>query len=282
MIDTNLLYYLIAVYEAGNLTKAAKRLHLSQQALGRSMKKIEDELQVSLFNRTKNKIELNSYGQIAVDYAYKIINQISEMEDTIKTLEKQNRTIAIGSCAPRPLNNLCNIITSLFDTISLTTEINASNDELISGLFNETYQLIILTNKLKDDRVICKLWGKEELYFSLPVDHPLASKETLSFKDIDGETLILYKNIGFWKNLVTSSMPNTHFIIEENRDNFIKLIQRSDFICFSSDLAIKKEGQIENRIIKKINDNDAIIPFYIACLKKNYTKYQTIFDQLDK
>ena len=42
------------------------------------------------------------------------------------------------------------------------------------------------------------------------------------------------------------------------------------------------ERKIENRIIKKINDNDAIIPFYIACLKKNYTKYQTIFDQLDK
>ena len=33
MMNTNLLYYLTAIYETGNLTKAAKRLHLLQQAL---------------------------------------------------------------------------------------------------------------------------------------------------------------------------------------------------------------------------------------------------------
>ena len=55
MIDTCILYYLVAVYENRTLSDAANKLHISQQALGKSIRKLEDELNVSLFNRTKIK-----------------------------------------------------------------------------------------------------------------------------------------------------------------------------------------------------------------------------------
>lgn len=58
MFELNQMEQLIMVAECGTLAGAAKKLHLSQPALSRSMQKLEEELQVPLFNRKKNKIQL--------------------------------------------------------------------------------------------------------------------------------------------------------------------------------------------------------------------------------
>ena len=49
MIETNLLAQFVAFAKAGTLTRAAQDLHTSQPALTRSMKKLEEELEVPLF-----------------------------------------------------------------------------------------------------------------------------------------------------------------------------------------------------------------------------------------
>ena len=51
MIETNLLAQFVAFAKAGTLTRAAQDLHTSQPALTRSMKKLEEELEVPLFVR---------------------------------------------------------------------------------------------------------------------------------------------------------------------------------------------------------------------------------------
>jgi hypothetical protein len=119
-------------------------------------------------------------------------------------------------------------------------------------------------------------WESEELYFSLPSNHVLINKKELSFKDLDGQIMLLYKNIGFWKERVLKHMPHTHFIIENNRHDFLKLLDHSDFVCFTTDLAIE-EGILKNRVIKEISNPEALVPFYICCLEKNNKKYQYLF-----
>lgn len=141
-------------------------------------------------------------------------------------------------------------------------------------------KLLLLQRNLTIKRLSVKLWGSEELYFLLPAGHPLATRKILSFKDMDGETLILYKKIGFWKNLVTQLMPNTHFIIIEDRENFRKLLEHSDMIAFTTDLAIEEEGKIKNRIVKEIKEQEALVSFYCMCLAENYPKYKDIFKSI--
>ena len=71
-------------------------------------------------------------------------------------------------------------------------------------------------------------------------------------------------------------MPHTHFIIENNRHDFLKLLDHSDFVCFATDLAIE-EGILKNRVIKEISNPESLVPFYICCLEKNNEKYQCLF-----
>ena len=58
MFELYQLTQLIAIAECGTMSGAAGQLHLSQPALSRSMQKLEEELQVTLFDRKKNKIAL--------------------------------------------------------------------------------------------------------------------------------------------------------------------------------------------------------------------------------
>lgn len=57
MIELHELRQFAAFAEYGTLSEAAEALHLSQPALSRSMKKLEDELGIPLFVRHKNKLE---------------------------------------------------------------------------------------------------------------------------------------------------------------------------------------------------------------------------------
>ena len=73
---------------------------ISQPGLTRSMQRLEDDLGLSLFDRKKNKIELNENGKLAVEFAQKLL---AEREEMIKELTKLSQNhISFGSCAPAP------------------------------------------------------------------------------------------------------------------------------------------------------------------------------------
>ena len=103
MFELYQLEQLLAVSECGTLSQAAEQLHLSQSALSRSMQRLEAELQVTLFTRQKNRIELNECGRMAVEHARRIIEQARDMALRVQAFDRSQRTILVGSCAPAPL-----------------------------------------------------------------------------------------------------------------------------------------------------------------------------------
>lgn len=67
MIDNYLLEELVAFNKYQTLALAAEHLGLSQPAITRGMKKLEEELGLKLFDRTPNKITLNETGKFAAE-----------------------------------------------------------------------------------------------------------------------------------------------------------------------------------------------------------------------
>lgn len=87
-----------------------------QLALSRSMQRPETALQVSLFDRQKNKIELNDNGQMAVEYAGRIVGEARDMAARIQAFDRSRRTILVGSCAPAPLWEISQVLADLYRT----------------------------------------------------------------------------------------------------------------------------------------------------------------------
>ena len=107
MMELYLLEQLIAFSRQGTLSGAAEKLHISQPALSQSMKKLEESLGVSLFERSKNKIALNENGIMAVQLGEKLLEQSREMEERLRLFDRSRRTLSVGGAAPRCLSGTC-------------------------------------------------------------------------------------------------------------------------------------------------------------------------------
>lgn len=78
MIDLILLEQLIAFNDFGTLSKAAEQLNISQPALTRSMQRLEDELGIQLFIRTKNRMTLTDTGYYTVSQARQLLRHTDD------------------------------------------------------------------------------------------------------------------------------------------------------------------------------------------------------------
>lgn len=263
MFELYQLEQLLAVAACGTLSNAAEQLHISQPALSRSMQRLEAELQVSLFTRQKNKIELNENGRMAVDYARKIMEQSQDMISRIQAFDRSQRTILFGACAPAPLWEIPALLSDLYPEMTISSEIR-ENDVLLQGLREDVYQLIVLPFPVDEPGMICAKYGEEHLFFSLPPAHPLSGSKALYMKDLNGETMLLRNRLGFWRELTVRKMPDTRFLEQEDVA-FDELVKFSALPSFATDLWLNREGNHVNRVNIPILDEEANVSYYCLC-----------------
>lgn len=269
MLETNQLSQLITVADTKTLSKAAEILHISQPALTRSIQKLESELNVTLFDRQKNKITLNKTGELAVSHARRILADVEHMTQSIQAFERSLHTISIGSCAPAPIVELLYYLTEKFATMTFSSE-TVNPDSLVLGLKNNTYQIIITNSPVKDSEICCREFCREQLFLTIPPAHPLATKKDGIFADeLAGETMLLFKEIGIWESFIKAKMSQTDFIIQDRDDAFNALIRASALPAFATNLTLKRNDRRQNRIIIPFLDDEAKMTFYCSTLNKN-------------
>ena len=264
MFELYQLEQLLAFAECGTLSGAAERLHLSQPALSRSMQRLEAELQVSLFDRQKNKIEFNENGRMAAEYARQVMEKCQDMILRVQAFDRSQRTILIGSCAPAPIWEIVPILTNLYAERTISSELR-ENDVLLQGLRDDVYQLIILPFSIEENGISCVKYGEEHLYFSLPPAHPLSGSAGLFMKDLNGETMLLRNHLGFWRELTDRKMPDTRFLEQEDVA-FEELVRSSALPSFATDVVLRRAGNPTNRVNIPILDEEANVTYY--CLYK--------------
>ncbi|MCH4188393.1 MAG: LysR family transcriptional regulator [Megasphaera sp.] len=90
-MDIRQLMYFLTVAEEGQITAAARRLHMAQPPLSQQMKALETELGVTLFKREPRHVELTDAGELLVSRAQQILNLT---DSTIREIKdwKQGRT----------------------------------------------------------------------------------------------------------------------------------------------------------------------------------------------
>lgn len=274
MFELIQLEQLLAIEKYETISKASEKLLISQPALSRSMQRLEDELQVSLFTRQKNKITFNENGKLALEFAKRIIDISVEMKEHLIAFDKSQRTISIGSCAPAPMWKLVPQVSRLFSDIATHSEIN-SLDELVDGLNKNIYQIIITNVEINLPDIITHKYCQEKLYVSLPPAHPLANHETLSLSDLNGQSVLILSNIGFWYDLCKSKMPDSMFLVQEEIAALNELRRTSALPSFATNLT-STEYNHENRILIPLIDPEVNITFYI-----NYkTSYEKQFNSI--
>ena len=79
------LRYIVAVAEEGTFSKAAKTLFLSQPSLTKSIKELEKEMKITIFDRTNKGVMVSKEGEIFLGYARQVLEQATLLEEKYKT-----------------------------------------------------------------------------------------------------------------------------------------------------------------------------------------------------
>lgn len=278
MMELYVLRQFVTFADAGTLSEAAEILHLSQPALSRNMKKLETDLGITLFERKKNQLKLNKNGEYVLDLARKLLADTDSFITKARDFDRRNRTISLGLCAPAPMWTLTPLITDTYPHMSLQTEI-APEDELLSGLHHDVYQLIVLPKKPAGHRYFCKACGQETLMFALPKGHRYARRKRLSFADMNGENMLLMPDIGFW-SFVMDKMPDSRFLTQSDRFSFNELVQASSLPFFVTNLSEKYKITSSDRIYVPISDEEAAVTYYLVCKPEHADEFHSLFTKL--
>lgn len=192
-MELRVLNYFLTIAREKNMTKAAKILHVSQPALSKQIKDLEEEVGSPLFIRGKDSLSLTEKGFLLQERA----SQILELSN--KTLEEMQNDVLAGPLyiGTGQTDNLIEIVKAMkvfnehypfvkFHILSGDKEtlLKQMNLGLLDfSLFIREY------DKSKYDGISLK--SKNSLGLLVPSNHPLAMKETIDVTDLKDEKLIV-------------------------------------------------------------------------------------------
>ena len=284
MLDLNELEQLIAFADTGTLSKVAEDFHISTPSVTRSMKNVEEAFGVPLFHRTKNRIELNETGSMAVEYARKVLDEAEHAVRRVREYNARRKTITVKSCAPAPLWKLLMQLNGRYPEMTISSGIG-QNEEVLEALKRQECDFAILPFMIQDEHFVIKEYMKEKLFFCVPKNHELARYKELSFQIINGFNFLLRSELGFWDTICRKKMPASRFLVQTDEFTMNELIKSSSLPCFVTD-AVMSQGAIdtEKRVAIPMTDSEVNVTFYLAVRKKKacasvcHKEYTIFFD----
>ena len=275
-MDLEQLRQLVAVDEAGTMSGAAQRAHITQPSLSRSMQRLEADLGCELFDRTRNSARLNEAGRIAVEHARDVLAAEQRMRDALDELARKKRTLRVAAVAPAPVWNLTARTVERFPGTILAPEL-LPDAEVERRLFDRTADLAITRKPIALPNCECIPLMTENLFVSVPAAHPLAMRKHVSFADLAGETFLVLDGIGFWKDVYEQGIPDVHSIVQRDREVFTQLVDSSDILCFTTD-APQNSNHVRGRVEVPLSDASAHATFFLVALRQNSERVREIVD----
>ena len=194
-MDFKRISHFVAVAEAKSLTKAADRLHIVQPAISQSIKKLEEEMGVELFVRSRRGMELSNAGRVFLKSAYGILNQFNRAKEDVATLVSNPKGVVSVAMTASALNVLSSPVVELlcaeYPDIQLNLEEGLTGN-IQTGLEAGWYDLVIISGSSPDESVHVEDLVIEDLYFVTPYTprHP----KKIRFAQIQMDRLIIPKD----------------------------------------------------------------------------------------
>lgn len=193
-MDTRQLAYFVQVAKDNSFTVAAKNLHLSQPALSKMIKKLEEELGVQLFDRSEHKMALTDVGEKLFEEGQKLLLEMDSITEAIQDT-KNLRTGNVSVGIPPVIG------TSYFPPLiaNFRKKYPGINLSIIENGAVTVYEMVekgfvdlglIILPKLSDQIEYIPV-TVDEIVLIVHNDHPLAEKETVVFEDLKDETFAL-------------------------------------------------------------------------------------------
>lgn len=244
------LKYFQSVAKYENITKAANELHISQPSLSITIKRLEEELKVPLFNRKGKKIELSVFGKSFLTNVNSILNQIENAKlELLEVYGEKNTHLSLSASISFFLSGLLKDFLLINPHITMSQSIN-SISEITTRLIDRSLDFAITCPPIDNSNIETINLIEEEIVAVIPITHPLSNKEFVHLNELKNEDFISLTEDNSFKNITNKMFENAQF--EPN-------------ITFEGDAYILSE-------LIEIKQAVALVPLSV-CLKSNKTSF---------
>lgn len=188
------LRYIVALKQTGHFGKAAEKCFVSQPTLSVAIKKLEEELDIALFERSRNQVRPTPMGEKIIQQAQVVLEQASLIE-SLATAGKDplGSTLAVGAIhtvGPYLFPHFVPRLQTAAPSMPLYIEENFTAN-LREKLRSGELDAIIIALPFNEVDVVTKPLYEESFMVLLPEDHPLAAQDSISAKQLEDEKVLL-------------------------------------------------------------------------------------------
>jgi len=230
------LQYVLAVAEHKNFTLAAEKCFVTQPTLSMQIQKIEDELSILIFDRSKKPIQLTEIGQKIVNQAKNIVNEADRIKDIVEQqkgfIGGEFRLGIIPTIMPTLLPMFLNNFIKKYPKIKLIIE-ELNTDEIITRLKNGHLDAAIAATPLMEEKIKEVVLYFEPFVAYIPESHPTFNKSEIDVDDLNLDEILLLQDGHCFRDGILNLCKNSdlhndtnHFRIESG--SFETLIKLAD------------------------------------------------------
>ena len=227
------LKYTLAVAEHGNFTTASEKCFVTQPTLSMQVQKLEEELGVTIFNRSTKPLQVTEVGEKVLNQARKIIEESTRMNDVISE-EKGiiGGTLKVGiipTVTSTLLPLFLNIFTKKHKNVDLKIE-EFNTETIVQKLEDNSIDCAIAATPLTNEKVIERPLYYEPFVAYVPKHHSLSGNKYLEIDDLTNGDLLILEDGHCFRNQVLNlcSLEDLNKQYELKSGSFETLINLSN------------------------------------------------------
>ena len=191
------LKYLVALAEHRHFGKAAAACFVSQPTLSTQIRKLEDELGVSLVERAPRKVMLTPAGHDAAARARVIVAEVEQMKEAARrSRDPEAGAVRLGifpTLGPYLLPHVIPRIRERFPQLELLL-VEEKSDVLLARLREGKLDAALLALPVLDDQLHTECLFEEPFLLAVSAQHPLAGRKRLDVQELSAQRLLLLED----------------------------------------------------------------------------------------
>ncbi|MEL0643473.1 hydrogen peroxide-inducible genes activator [Olleya sp. Ti.3.14] len=191
------LSYVLAVAENQNFTKAAQKCFVTQPTLSMQIQKLEDQLDVLIFDRSKKPIELTEVGKKIVTQARNIVNESYRIQDIVDQekgyIGGEFKIGIIPTVMPTLLPMFLTNFVKKYPKVKLKIE-ELTTEEIISRINDGHLDAAIAATPLENENIKERVLYFEPFVAYVPQNHRLKNKKKLETSDLEIDDMLLLED----------------------------------------------------------------------------------------
>jgi DNA-binding transcriptional LysR family regulator len=251
-MDLSQLEVFLTVAREGRFSRAAEKLFRTQSAVSQTIRKLEEEIGESLFDRSSRDGVLTDAGHVLKDYAEKLLNLRTDAQEALvelRELHKGKLAMAANEFTVLYLLPVLGEFRRLHPMIKIMVQ-RALGSHIPDDIMNHAVEMGVLSYDPQDDRLHSIVVYQDELAFVVPPNHPLAGEREVSIRQLGAEAFVAHIVSSPYRDKVIQTFGRyktpLHMAIELPT---LQAIKR--FVAMGNGVALVPRISVENELARR-------------------------------